>query len=122
MPNMSLGTYTFALNPAGMDIPEAKKPFAEVKTYVGSAIFQWPALIQGQTVELVWSHMGVAQYDALREMYLSAAVVTWNPQYLGTYQVVVSHLEGKYLDGVFNANPYRWNVKMRLNIRNFTPA
>ncbi|MDX9785443.1 MAG: hypothetical protein RBT11_01610 [Desulfobacterales bacterium] len=120
MANMSLGAYTFVLNPASMDIPESKKLFAEVKTYSGSAIFQWPALIQGQTVELFWSHMGVAQYEALRALYLSDAVVTWNPQYLGTYQVVVSHLEGKYLDAVYNAHPYRYDVKMKLNIRSFT--
>ena len=120
MPNMSLGAYTFALNPASMDIPESKKTFAEAKTYAGSAIFQWPALIQGETVELTWAYMSAAQYEALRAMYLSEAAVTFNPQYLGTYQVVVSHLEGKYLDSVYNANPYRWDVRMKLNIRSFT--
>ena len=112
-----LGSYTFEDNPEKLTIPESKKMVSEVKTYAGSAIFQWPALIQGQAVAMFWTVMSIAQYTAFRALYLSHDTITWNPQYLGTYQVIVADLKGKYIDGVLDINPHRIDVELVLNIR-----
>lgn len=121
MANQSLGSYTFMHDPEEMTIPESKKTVSTVDTYSGSAVFQWPALIEGQEVELAWNLMTAEQYEELRALYISTEVIVWNPQYLGTYEVIVTRLEGKYLSCVFNDKPYRFKVKLVLNIRSFTP-
>jgi hypothetical protein len=122
MANHSLGSYTFEDNPETLTIPESKKTVSTVQTYAGSAVFQWPALIQGREIELFWTLMTVAQYEQLRALYVSEAAVTWDPQYLGTYEVIVTDLTGTYCAGVFDQKPYRFDVRMVLNIRSFTEA
>ncbi|MDY0324794.1 MAG: hypothetical protein RBQ87_01305 [Candidatus Cloacimonadaceae bacterium] len=117
---MILDGYVFPLNPSTMPIPESKKLVSEVKTYSGSAIFQWPEVIQGQDVDLTWTYMSAAQYEQLRTIYLKDQVVTFDPKYLGTYGVIVKNLTGKYHDGAFHQVPFRIDVEMKLNIRSFT--
>lgn len=112
-----LGAYTFGWNPDTMDIPESAKVVAEEKTYKGSAIFQWPALIEGQPVTMKWDWMSIAQYNSLRTLYLSPDVITWDPQYLGTYQVIVTSLKGTYIKVSLNDIAYRESVELTLNIR-----
>ncbi len=112
-----LGGVTFDYDANQMDIPEAKKTVAEKATYEGSAIFQWPAFIQGTNVSLSWKVMPVAQYNSLLALYLSADTITWNPQYLGTYQVIVTDFKGKYVDVALNNHPFREDVELVLNIR-----
>lgn len=112
-----LGGYTFEFNPERLTIPESKKGVSKVKTYTGSAIFQWPAVIQGQSVSMFWTVLTIEQYNELRTLYLSADTITWDPKYLGVYQVVVEDLKGKYIDGVLDINPHRTDVELILNIR-----
>lgn len=121
MANQSLGSYTFEDDPEKMTIPESKKTVSVVKTYSGSAVFQWPALIQGQDIELFWTLMTDDQYDELRSLYISSDAVTWDPQYLGTYEVIVKDLKGSYCEATFHNKPYRFDVKLILHIRSFTP-
>ena len=112
-----LGSYTFEDNPEKMGIPEKTKTVSRVKTYNGSATFQWPAIIQGSLVIMFWTVISIEQYDAMRALYLSPDTVSWNPQYKGVYQVLVIKCEGKYIDGVLNHNPNRIDVELVLEIR-----
>jgi hypothetical protein len=112
-----LGTYTMDFNPDSMDIPEKEKTVSTVDTYSGSAIFQWPAIIEGVLVTLEWDWMSIAQYNALNALYLSTDTISWNPQYAGIYQVIVSKFSGKYIKVNLNDIAYRAKVKMVLNIR-----
>lgn len=112
-----LGSYTMEFDPDEMDIPEAKKTVAGVDTYTGSAVFQWPAIIQGQLVTLRWNWVSIAQYNAMNAMYLSMDTVTWNPQYAGTYQVIIESFKGTYFEVHLDDLAYREEVEMVLNIR-----
>lgn len=115
-----LDTYTFEFEPEKMTIPESKKAVAEVKTHEGSELFSWPAIDKGQTIEMFWTVMTEEMYLALRAIYVADDIVLWNPQYLGTYQVAVTYLDGKYIDGVLDNNPHRIDVVLKINIRSFT--
>lgn len=115
-----LGAYTFEWNPQQMTIPDSTKVVAEVDTLNGSELFQWPATIIGQTINLYWRLMSVTMYNSLRALYVLPDKVIWNPQYLGTYEVVITELEGKYLEVILDDNGYRSDVNMKLNIRSFT--
>jgi len=122
MAEQTLGSYAFVDDPETMGIPESKKTVSSVDTYASVAVFQWPALIAGQKIELSWSLMEVAQYDALRLLYLSANIITWIPKpatltYAGaSYQVAVVDLSGVYNEGTFHHQPYRFDVKLVLLI------
>lgn len=112
----TLGGYAFEDDPERMPIPEAKKTVAAVDTYSGTAVFQWPAIIAGQQVTLEWTLVEVAQYEALRAIYLSHDPVEWLPGDGKSYQVVVADLTGKYADALFHHKPYRFDVELVLLI------
>lgn len=122
MAEQILGGYAFEDDPEKMGIPESKKIFASVKTYSGAAVFQWPPTIAGQRVELSWSLMSVDMYEALRTLYLSPEVVTWEPKPSTTtehgkeYEVLVVSLDGVYNEATFHHQPYRFDVKLVLQI------
>jgi len=122
MAEQKLGNYSFVDDPEKMGIPESKKTVASVNTYATTAIFQWPAIISGQKLELFWSFMTAAQYDSLRTIYLSDSIITWIPkpatlEYAGaSYQVAVTGFEGSYNDATFHHQPYRFDVKLTLHI------
>jgi len=118
----TLGGYTFEWNPEKVTIPEPKKTVAQVKTHAGSDVFQWPAIIEGEEITMTWDLMSIAQYDAINTLYQSMDVVTWNPQYLGTYQVILSHFIGTYLEVSLDNIAYRENVILKLIIRSFTAS
>ena len=112
-----LGSYTFYRNPHTLSIPETKKPVSVVETWGGSAIFQWDALISGQSIEMTWPGMEASMYEELRTLYLEDDSVVWNPQNGSTYNVIVTNLEGEYIEAGHAESPYRKNVMMTLNIR-----
>lgn len=113
----TLGGYTFDYDTKNMSIPEKIKPVSTVNTYTGSAIFQWPALIKGSEVTYFWNVMPVDQYNSLKALYESPDTISWNPQYLGVYQVIVTKFKGQYMDVALNEQPYRVDVELTLNIR-----
>ena len=115
-----LGSYTFALNPIEMDILESKKEVAEVKTYTGSSVFQWDALISGESVTMYWPTMTLTMYAQLRTLYLSASEIAFVPGDGYTYQVIVTDLNGEYFKYLTGATAYRKEVKLTLNIRSQT--
>lgn len=114
-----LGGYTFYWNPDRMHIPEKQKDVSVVKTYGGSAIFEWAAILQGTVVELTWNFMPKGQYKALRELYLQTGTTfIWDPETGGnTYTVRIIGLTGEYFGTVHHEGRYRRNAKMKLDIR-----
>jgi hypothetical protein len=115
----TLGGYAFYWDPDNMDIPEKKKDVAESKTYGGSAIFEWAAILEGTKVVLEWKYMPKGMYTALRLMYLQIGTAfIWNPQTGGnTYNVRITDLQGDYFGTVHHEGPFRRNVKMILSVR-----
>ncbi len=117
----TLGGYTFYWNPDKMSIPEKKKVVAIERTYGGSAIFEWDAILEGTRVTLEWGYMPKGQYNALRERYLQTGVTfVWNPETGGnTYNVKIASLTGEYHEVVNHGGAWRQRVKMLLDIRSF---
>ena len=116
-----LGGYTFYWNPDKMSIPEKHKVVAIERTYGGSAIFEWDAILEGTRVTLEWKYMPKGQYNALRDMYLQTGVTfVWNPETGGnTYNVKIASLIGEYHEVVHHGGAWRQRVKMLLDIRSF---
>jgi hypothetical protein len=112
-----LGGYIFPLNPLKVTIPEAKKTVAVVETYTGAAVFQWSAFLEGTVVELWWRWMTVEQYEQLRTFYLAVTPVVWDQTNSKAYTVLITRLEGEYVEAGLEDQAYRFEVKLELNIR-----
>lgn len=117
-----LGGYTFECNPKEMDIPESKKTVAEVKTYDGSALFQWDASIVGQSITLGWPAMSTTMYEQIRALYLSTSEITFDPKESFMYQVIVTDLTGSYFKAALNSIEYVNDIELTLNIRSSTAS
>lgn len=114
-----LGSYTFYWDPDHMTIPEKKKDIAVQKTYGGSAIFEWSAVLQGTKVELRWNYMPRGMYKKLRELYIpDGQTYEWNPQVGGnTYNIRIIDLKGGYHEVVQAAGKFRPDIVMVFDIR-----
>lgn len=120
-PFQTLGEVTFTYDPETINpMPESRKTVATVLTYTGAALFEWEPFIQGEEITLTWSLMPVAMYDDLRELYLAGGIYTWDTRNYHTYQVAILDLRGKYVDAVFDQNPWRLDVELKLQIRSET--
>lgn len=115
----TLGGHAFFWDPDKMSIPEKQKDVAVTKTYGGSAIFEWAAILQGTKVQLEWDFMPSGTYKKLRQQYLLTGVTyIWDPQTGGnTYNVQIVRLEGAYFGTVHHEGAYRRDVKLILDIR-----
>lgn len=103
-----------------MTIPEGEKEVAEVKTFGGSQIFEWPITIVGKEVTLKWDFMKLGQYNALRRMYYNNGVeYTWDPEETGggTYSVIIKKCTGEYFKNLLNDSIYRKDVVVVMSIR-----
>jgi len=110
---MRLGNYTFNWKPDKITPVQRIKPFGQVNTYSGSAIFQWTPLLQGVPIVLEWDMMEEDQYQQLKIKFLSTSVYEFNPDNRGqSYNVIVRTLNGKYIDTVNNEQPYRLDVQL----------
>lgn len=98
-------------------IPEARKTVDTIRTYGGSDVFEWPAIIAGQEVTLTWSLMPNAMYQSLQNLYFSGDECTWGTRNQRTYQVVIMDLTAKFVDAVFYRNRWRLDVELKLFIR-----
>jgi hypothetical protein len=117
--SQKLGGYRFYWDPDTVTIPEKKRAVAVADTYGGSAIFEWPPILQGTRVRLEWDFMPKGMYKKLRTLYLQTGVTfIWNPQTGGnTYTVKIEKLEGAYMGTVHHEGAFRQNVTLVLNIR-----
>ena len=115
----TLGGYTFYWNPDVMSIPEKQKDVAVTKTYGGSAVFEWDAILEGTQVQLEWSMMPNGMYKKLRTQYLQTGTLfVWDPETGGnTYNVRIVKLEGSYFTTVHHEGGLRRNVKLTFDIR-----
>lgn len=110
---MRLGNYVFSWTPDRMTPVQRIKPFGQVSTYSGSAIFQWTPLLQGVPIVLEWDMMQEDQYQQLKVKYASTSLYEFNPDDRGlSYNVTVKTLNGKYIDTVRNQQPYRLDVQL----------
>ena len=112
-----LGEYVFPLNPLKVTLPDSKKTVAIVGTYTGSALFQWPAFLEGTVVTLWWKWMTVAQYEQLRTFYLSQELIVWDQTASKAYTVYVTDLNGEYIEAALEDQAYRFEITLELNIR-----
>jgi hypothetical protein len=112
-----LNGYIFPVNPLKVTLPESKKTVSIVETYTGSAIFQWEAFLEGTIVELWWKWMTAEQYEQLRTIYLALDSVVWDQTSTKAYTVLVTKLEGEYVEAGLEDQAYRFEVKLELNIR-----
>ena len=119
---MRLGGYNFVWNPDTVTIPEMKKSVSRLETYQGSAIFQWASFLEGTTVELWWEWLSEAQYEALRNQYLSLDPRKWIASQTEAFIVYVTNLGGKYIETGLDEFPYRMDVQMTLDLRSTTSA
>ena len=114
---MTLGAYTFAINPnEPVSIITQERRASSIKTLGGIAFFSWGALLPGQEILLPWSFMTTAQYNSLHGLLTADAQVVWDPENGSTYNVEILSLKGEYhLDAGAGA-AYRKNVEMVLLI------
>lgn len=116
MDKITLGSYTFTENPQRMTLVESYKDVATVKTYGGTAVFQWDATIAGKDVDLEWDNLSETMYDQLRTLYVDDSTVVFDPQNGNTYNVIVKNLEGKYINYGLEDIPVREDVTLTLHI------
>jgi len=115
----SLGGYTFYWDPDKMTIPEKKKDVAIQKTYGGSAVFEWPAQLQGKRLDLIWRMMPKGQYKKFRQLYLAIGTTyIYDPNIGGnTYNVKIIDIKGGYHEVVLADGSFRTNATLSLDCR-----
>lgn len=120
---MSLGSYTFAVNPAdltGMFTKE--RDSAHVKTYASVAFFSWGVSIIGKVITLEWEYMPRTMFDSLQGLVEADDTLIFNPDLESskTYNVEIVSLNGKYYQTQGNTIDtevaYRKDVKLELLI------
>lgn len=116
MTNMTLGSYTFATNPSGMDVITPIRYAAKVKTYTSVAFFSWGTDIVGQVLRLMFNGISTDQYDQFLTLLEADAALVFDPQdgESKTYNVEMLNLNGEYF--IFLDSGYRRNVTLDLLI------
>lgn len=113
---MSLGSYTFALNPGRCTMPLERKQASVVETLGGGAYFSWGAFLPGQVIDISWEYMLTTQFDELATLFEADAQVVWDPENGSTYNVEIMSLLGDYHLSAAAAATYKKNVIMKLVI------
>ena len=119
MPNMSLDTYTFSVNPSDMPIIKAERSASYVDTYSGIAFFSWGPVLPGREILLEWTYMPADMWDQLDTLYQADAEVIFDPQDGSgkAYNVEILKLDGQwFLKWGTDSGTLRKNVKMVLLI------
>lgn len=117
----SLGSVTFTFNPDRQSIPQIRKTVASVPTYEGSAIFQWSGTWEGSQILLEWDFLPSAQYDSLYALYLGTDELVYDTDTGGDkYTVIPVDMTGTYFETALEDLSYRKDVKLTLEIRDYT--
>jgi hypothetical protein len=120
MANMTLGGYTFPHNPSSLrDIIQKRRDISITPTYSSVAIFKWPALYEGQILELNWDFMQTDMFETIRGFRDAGTTLVFNPQDgTGvTFNVEVVDISGQYHIHLANATGnHRKKVKLELVI------
>lgn len=113
---MTLGGYTFTLNPEKCTKPLKEKRSSAVKTLGGVTYFSWGTYIQGQQAILEWKFCHVAQFSQFETLNNNNAQIVWNPGGGTSYYVEILKLEGKYFIDQTAGATHRGDVKLTLVI------
>ena len=119
MANMTLGGYTFAVNPSDMPVIKAKRHTGYVKTYSSVAFFSWGAILPGTEVLLEWTYMPGDMFESLDALLAADAQVVFDPQDGSglTFNVEILNFEGKhFLKFGTDSGTLKKDVKMLLLI------
>ena len=114
---MTLGAYTFAINPnEPVSVITQERRANAVKTLGGIAFFSWGSVQPGQEILLPWSFMPTAQYTSLHDLLAADAQIVWDPENGSTYNAEILSLKGEYHLFAGAAAAYRKNVELKLLI------
>jgi len=114
---LTLGSYTFAINPnEPVPIIAEERRGSAIKTLGGVAFFSWGSFQAGQEIKLPWSFMSTTQYDELSALLTADAQVVWDPENGSTYNVEILSLNGEYHLSAGADAAYRKNVELKLLI------
>ena len=116
MDAMTLGSYTFAENPAQFTEPKNIRHSAFIKTYSSVAFYSWGIFIAGEECVLEWEYMAEAMFEELQAIIEADTQVVWNPQTGETYNVEALSLDGPLIEKSILDAPYRKDVKLLLLI------
>ena len=115
MAKMSLGAYTFDMNPQVLkDVLTPKKNAAFIETYSDVAYFSWGTTMKGRVISLEWNFCPVTQYDELETLFLADSSVTFDPKNGLTYTVEIMNLRGELFNYITKSTWWRRNVKVDL--------
>lgn len=120
---MSLGSYTFAVNPAELTgMFKKERCSAHVQTYASVAFFSWGVSVIGKVITLEWEYMPRTMFDSLQGLVEADETLILNPDLESskTYNVEIVSLNGKYYQTQGNTIDtqvaYRKDVKLELLI------
>jgi len=113
---MSLGGYTFAVNPANSTLPVKRRMGLPIETLTGVEMFSWGVVIAGARMTLEWEFMPTAEFNSIESLYIADAAVAWNPENGHTYSVEILNLTGAYHIYSTSVSPYWKDVKLELMI------
>lgn len=113
---MTLGTYTFTMNPAGCTLPIVRRRSQPVETISGVEVFNWGTIIAGSRIVLTWEFCPTTQFDSLEVLLVADAQVVFNPETGTSYNVEILSLNGAiHIDPTASA-AHRKDVTMELLI------
>lgn len=114
---MTLGGYTFALNPLDkVPVVGMEKRASAVPTLGGAEYFSWGLFYEGQTIPLEWNKCPTAQFNQLNTLFEADAQIVWDPEDGSTYNVEIISLTADFHLSAAAGAAYRKNVKMKLVI------
>ena len=113
---MTLGGYTFTLNPEKCDIPVKEKRSSTVKTLGGAAYFSWGTFIPGTVVKLKWSYMPTAMFSAIETKHNADAEIVFVPGSGTSYNIEIQNLKGAWFIDQTAGAQFRRNVELELVI------
>lgn len=114
---MTLGGYTFALNPLdSVPVIGKEKRASVIDTLGGVAYFSWGLFQEGQIVPLKWNKCSTAQFNQLKTLYEANAEIVWDPENGNTYNVEIISLTADYHFSAGAGASRRKNIVMKLII------
>jgi len=108
MSKMTLGSYTFAMNPSNMPLIHKVLSIAHLNTYSSVVTFSWGADYAGLIIPLKWDYMNDAQWNSIDAIYAVDQDVVFDPQdgTSKTYNVhIINPFDGEhFVDSNFHKN------------------
>ena len=116
MTTMSLGTYTFALNPTDLTLLKPRRIIHPVETLGGVETLSFGVFYAGQRVTLRWNYMTSSQWASLVDLEDDDASKVFTPGDGHTYNVQILSLNGEYYLETATSAAWRKNVELNLII------